>query len=158
MIQSKTLKQRGYACIGLDNPKDPLNVGSALRAVGIYQAAMIAITGKRYRKSKTDTMKAHRHQPLLHVENLKDVIPYDCVPVAVDILKDAAPLPLYQHPDRAFYIFGSEDSTLGDGIISWCRDKIYIPGNRCMNLAAAINVVLYDRMSKQFSKTMSVQK
>ena len=37
---------RGYACIGLDNPKT-----SANRAVGIYDATFIAITGKRYKLS-----------------------------------------------------------------------------------------------------------
>ena len=30
---------RGFACIGLDNPKTPANVGSAMRAVGVYHAA-----------------------------------------------------------------------------------------------------------------------
>ena len=69
-------------------------------------------------------------------------------PVAVDILTNAIPLPGYTHPERAFYIFGAEDSTLGYSITSWCRDIIYIPTNRCMNLAATVNVVLYDRMAK----------
>lgn len=28
----------GYACIGLNNQKDSNNIGSALRAVGVYEA------------------------------------------------------------------------------------------------------------------------
>jgi tRNA(Leu) C34 or U34 (ribose-2'-O)-methylase TrmL len=31
---------RGYAAIGLDNPKCSENVGSALRACGVYGASM----------------------------------------------------------------------------------------------------------------------
>ena len=140
---------RGYSCIGLDNPKSSVNVGSALRAAGCYGAAMVAMTGNRSGRTPTDTMKQYRHRPLLRVENLKDVIPYDCVPVAVDLIEGAIPLMEYEHPERAFYIFGAEDATLGDRVISWCRDTIYIPTDGCMNLAAAINVVLYDRLAKQ---------
>lgn len=140
---------RGYACIGLDNPKAAVNVGSALRAAGCYGAAMVAMTGNRSGKTPTDTMKQYRHRPLLRVENLKDVIPYDCVPVAVDLIEGAIPLPEYEHPERAFYIFGAEDATLGERVTSWCRDTIYIPTDGCMNLAATVNVVLYDRLVKQ---------
>lgn len=139
---------RGYACIGLDNPKDSKNVGGVLRAAGCYDAAMVATTGNRYAKASTDTGKTYKHRPLLCVENLKDVIPYDCVPVAVDLIEGAISLPEYTHPERAFYIFGAEDATLGDRITSWCRDTIYIPTDYCMNLAATVNVVLYDRLSK----------
>src|SRR5690606_30290164 len=73
----------------------------------------------------------------------------DCVPVAVDLLEGATPLCEYTHPERAFYIFGPEDGTLGKAVTSWCRDVVYIPTNYCMNLAATVNVVLYDRLAKQ---------
>ena len=139
---------RGYACIGLDNPKTPANIGSALRAAGIYHAAMIAISGNRYKRVGTDTMNAYRHLPLLQVDELKAVIPYDCVPVAVDLIDGAIPLPGYKHPERAFYIFGAEDATLGDRVLSYCRDVVYIPTDGCMNLAATVNVILYDRLAK----------
>jgi hypothetical protein len=110
---------------------------------------MVAMTGNRSGKTPTDTMKQYRHRPLLRVPDLKDVIPYDCVPVAVDLIDGAIPLPEYKHPERAFYIFGAEDATLGSRVISWCRDTIYIPTDGCMNLAATVNVVLYDRLVKQ---------
>ena len=76
-------------------------------------------------------------------------IPYDCIPVAVDLIDGAQSLPAYIHPQRAFYIFGAEDATLGARILSWCRDIIYIPTKGCLNLAACVNVVLYDRMIKE---------
>ena len=143
---------RGYCVIGLDNPKSPVNVGSVMRAAGCYQAAGVYYSGKRYKKAKqfkTDPQKVHRHIPLINMGNLEDAIPFDCVPVAVDLIKGATSLIEYEHPERAFYIFGPEDGTLGKRITSFCRDTIYIPTNDCMNLAATVNVILYDRLAKQ---------
>lgn len=140
---------RGYAAIGLDHPKTPANVGSALRAVGCYGAAMLAMTGERFKRAPTDTMAEWKHTPLIQTTDLRLVIPYDCVPVAVDLLPQARSLVGYTHPERAFYIFGPEDGTLGERITSWCRDVIYIPTTHCMNLAATVNVVLYDRLCKR---------
>ena len=144
---------RGYSAIGLFNPKNSINVGSILRAAGIYESSFVAVSGERipfkYHKSPTDTMKSYRHLPLLQVADLKKVIPYDCVPVAVELIDGAQPLQDYVHPERAFYVFGPEDGTLGKQVLNWCRDIVYIPGNGCMNLAATVNVVLYDRQAKK---------
>lgn len=143
---------RGFAAIGLFNPKTHHNVGSVLRAADCYGAAMVAFTGRRYKQAATDTSKAWRHSPLLHFESLRDAVPYGSVPVAVDLVDDAIPLPEYQHPQRAFYIFGPEDGTLGDQILSFCPQRVMVPTRRCMNLAATVNVILYDRMAKRASK------
>ena len=140
---------RGYAAIGLHRPKTPENVGSVLRAAGVYGASLVATSGIRYRRSRTDTMKAYRHVPFLEDVDLHSVIPFDCVPVAIDLINGAKSLFDYVHPERAFYIFGPEDSTLGKQITAWCRDTVYVPTRGCMNLAACVNVVLYDRMLKQ---------
>jgi tRNA(Leu) C34 or U34 (ribose-2'-O)-methylase TrmL len=133
-------------------PKTPANVGSVLRAAHCYGSALVAHTGKRYRHASTDTMKAWRHLPLLSVEDLFSIIPHDCTPVAVDLLPDAVSLVTYAHPERAFYIFGPEDGTLGRAITARCRDRVFVPTAFCMNLAAAVNVVLYDRAAKQHRK------
>ena len=147
---------RGYACIGLDNPKSPVNVGSAMRACGVYGASQLVYSGHRYRKAKafvSDPAKYYKHIPLLHTDNLRDLIPLDCVPVAIDLIEGARSLTTYVHPERAFYIFGPEDGTLGKRITDWCRDTVYVPTNGCMNLAATVNVVLYDRMAKSTGAT-----
>ena len=130
------------------NPKTGPNIGGVARAVQVYGAAMFALQGDRYRRIPTDTMKAYRHVPIMH-GSLRDLIPYDCVPVAVELVPEAKSIVAYQHPERAFYIFGPEDSSLGKETLSWCRDVIYVPTKACMNLAACVNVVLYDRMLKQ---------
>ena len=143
---------RGYAVIGLDNPKDGKNVGGTLRAAGIFGALLVAISGPRKRhfmNHPTDTMKAYRSVPTVFTDELFDAIPYACIPVAVDLIDGAIPLPIFVHPERAFYIFGAEDNTLGKRITDRCRYKVMIPSDGCLNLAAAVNVILYDRISKQ---------
>lgn len=144
------MKNRGFCAVGLDNPKFPENIGSAMRAVSVYGASFIALSGRRYKNHCTDITKGYRHVPDFSVDDLHNIVPFDCVPVAVDLIEGATPLPEYEHPERAFYIFGAEDATLGERITSWCRDTIYVPTNHCMNLAATVNVVLYDRMAKEF--------
>jgi tRNA(Leu) C34 or U34 (ribose-2'-O)-methylase TrmL len=141
-------KGPGYAAIGLFNPKRRENVGGVLRASFCFGAALVAISGVRYRVQSTDTADAYRHLPLLQVDDLRAVIPYDCIPVAIERRNDAIALPDYEHPERAFYVFGPEDGDLGPSVLSWCRDLVYIPSNHSINLAAVVNIVLYDRMAK----------
>lgn len=143
------MSERGYAAIGLHQPKTPANVGSVLRAAQCYGSALVVLSGQRYKRAGTDTSAAYKHIPMLQCEDLHDAIPFDCVPVAVDLIDGAKPLHTYVHPERAFYIFGPEDGTLGPRITSWCRDVVYVPTAYCMNLAATVNVVLYDRLVKR---------
>jgi tRNA(Leu) C34 or U34 (ribose-2'-O)-methylase TrmL len=146
------MNKRGYACVGLYKPKDNHNVGGVLRAAGCYDIAMVAASGKRYKRHSSDTMAAHRHLPLIQTEDLLDVIPFDCVPVAIEILPGSKSLIDYTHPERAFYIFGPEDNSVPAKILEKCRDKVSIPTVRCMNLAATVNVVLYDRLAKELRR------
>ena len=141
--------RQGFCCVGLDNPRVSMNVGAVLRAAGVFDVNMVALTGRRYQHAPTDTMKFYRHLPLLQVEDLHAVVPFDCVPVAVELVRGAMSLVEYEHPARAFYVFGAEDATLGVRVLSWCRDIVYVPTNGCLNLAACVNVVLYDRLCKQ---------
>lgn len=144
--------QRGYFAVGLCLPRDPKNVASALRACGCFEAAFLAYSGKRYEKHAADTQKAYRHMPLMRAgdepASILDVLPYDCVPVAVELVDGAAPLQHYRHPERAYYVFGPEDGSIPDDVVRRCRDVVRIPSVFCLNLAAAVNVVLYDRVAK----------
>lgn len=139
----------GYAAVGLFMPKNPINVGQVLRAAGCYGAALVCSTGRRYAKAPTDTHNTAARIPFQEVDDLRTVIPRGCVPVAVDIIAGGVALPSYDHPPRAFYIFGPEDGTLGRDVTAWCRDVVFVPTYGCMNLAACVNVVLYDRAVKR---------
>ncbi|PRH24777.1 23S rRNA methyltransferase [Burkholderia multivorans] len=141
-------RSRGYAAIGLHQPKDPQNVGGVLRAAGCYGVALVALSGKRYQRASTDTQKAWRHLPAIQTDDLLSVIPIGAVPVAVEFSHAATPLPAFKHPESAFYIFGPEDGSVPNHIATKCRDVVYVPTAYCMNLAAAVNVLLYDRLAK----------
>jgi len=103
---------RGYAGVGLFMPKNSINVGAVLRACGCYGASFLAVEGRRYRKAPTDTMCAVKRMPLIQVDDLRTVVPYDCVPVAIELCDDARPIHELRHPERAFYVFGPEDGSL----------------------------------------------
>jgi tRNA(Leu) C34 or U34 (ribose-2'-O)-methylase TrmL len=141
---------RGFSSIGLVRPKTSHNIGAVLRAAGCYGSSTVLIEGVRCKGSlATDTQKQHRHIPLIHVESLRDSVPYKAVPVAVDLVDDAVSLVDFVHPQSAFYIFGPEDGTLGKNHLDWCPYRVMIPTKSCMNLAATVNVVLYDRLAKR---------
>lgn len=150
------MSARGFAAVGLVNPKNSLNVGSVLRAAGCYDASLVVVSGMRPERFMgriaTDTQKSYRHIPTLRVEDVFDAVPFDCIPIAVDLVPNARSLVTFTHPERAFYIFGPEDGTLGKAITDRCKWSVQIPTSYCMNLAATVNVVLYDRLAKQSAR------
>jgi tRNA(Leu) C34 or U34 (ribose-2'-O)-methylase TrmL len=144
---------RGFFAIALLRPKSPENIGGVLRAAGCYGAHFVAIEGDRTMSTKgirhkTNTQKAELHMPVMRGD-LRVLRPFDCAAIAIDLVDDALPLPSFEHPMRAFYIFGPEDGTLGPSVLSWCEHRVVVPTRYCMNLAACVNVVLYDRLAKQ---------
>lgn len=141
--------------IGLLNPKSPDNVGSVLRAAGNYRVDSVFYSGDRYlralqRNPNTPNVsrKVSEHIPNTGVANLVDAVAGNMHIVCVEFAENAIPLPEYQHPDNAFYIFGPEDGTITQEIIDKADAVVYIPTVGCMNLAATVNVVLYDRLAK----------
>jgi len=143
-------KSRGFACVGLDRPKTASNVGAILRACFCYGVAQVNISKARVKDfdAKCNTPKAHRHLPVFLVDSPTAYVPHNAKIVVVDLLEGAIPLPEFVHPERAIYILGPEDGTVGKEILSKADFKVMVPTRSCMNLAAAVNVVLYDRMAK----------
>ncbi len=138
--------------IALINPKSPANVGSIMRAVGCFQADAIFYTGQRYARAakfNTDTKKMSRHIPLTAIDNVLAAKAKNMKVICIDLVEGAIPLPNYQHPENALYIFGPEDGSIEQDVIDQADDVVYIPTIGCMNLAASANVVLYDRLCKQ---------
>ena len=146
-----TKVQDSGVSIGLLNPKSPSNVGAVLRAAGCFRAWAVFYTGIRYdraAKFSTDTRGAQQSIPLIGVEHLQDCIPAKAKIVCIELVEGAIPLPDYQHPEHAYYIFGPEDGTIDQDLIDRADAVVYIPTVGCLNLAAAVNVVLYDRLCK----------
>ncbi|WP_158968786.1 RNA methyltransferase [Paraglaciecola sp. L3A3] len=140
------------AHLAISNPKSPQNMGSILRAAGCYQVATIRYTGKRYARASafsTDTKNAHLNIPVTQVAEIIQAEPdKDLVKVGIELVEGATPLPKFKHPDNALYIFGPEDGSLSQEVVNQCDHIVYIPTVGCMNLAATVNVLLYDRLAK----------
>lgn len=137
------------------NPKSPENVSSVMRAAGNFRVDSVFYTGERYPRAvllNPDIPKMSRKVsqgiPLSGVDCLIDGVPETMKIVCVEFAENAVPLPEYQHPHNAFYIFGPEDGTISQDVIDRADAVVYVPTIGCMNLAATVNVVLYDRVSK----------
>jgi tRNA(Leu) C34 or U34 (ribose-2'-O)-methylase TrmL len=137
--------------IGLTDPKSPTNVGAVMRAAGCYQVDEVRYTGVRYARAAkfhTDTKDVLKKIPLNSVESLVDnILPGQQI-VCVDLVEGAMPLPIFKHPENAVYIFGPEDGTIAQEVIDRADAVVYVPTVGCMNLAASVNVLLYDRLAK----------
>ncbi|MCZ2721649.1 RNA methyltransferase [Marinomonas sp. 15G1-11] len=145
-----------FVSIGLTNPKSTSNVGSVMRAAGCYDVDQVLYTGRRYdraAKLTTDTKKARVSIPLINiqllgVDTLVDAVDEDTKIVCVDLIQGATPLPAFEHPEKALYIFGPEDNTIGQEVVDRADFVVFVPTTGCMNLAASVNVLLYDRLAK----------
>lgn len=139
------------AIIALHNPKSPENVGSVMRAAGCYQASAVRYSGERFSRAvkyQTDTKNMHTTIPLTQVADLLSDLPENTQVVCVEFAEGAALLPQFEHPRHALYVFGPEDGSLPQAIIDAADHVVFVPTIGCMNLAASVNVVLYDRQCK----------
>lgn len=143
--------------VGLINPKSPDNVSSVMRAAGNFQVSSVFYTGTRYPRALDRNplvpnlkRKVSQEIPLSALNSVIDDAPENLSIVCVEFAENAIPLPEYQHPQNAFYIFGPEDGSISQDVIDAADAVIYVPTTGCMNLAATVNVVLYDRLSKSF--------
>lgn len=137
--------------IGIYHPKREVNVGSLYRTAASLGATFTFQIGSRFTLQSSNTCQSWKFIPHFvydSIESWHKAIPYDTVPIAVELTDSAIPLTNYQHPHRAIYVLGAEDHGLNDQILDICRDTIIIPGEFCLNVAIAGSIVIYDRISK----------
>ncbi len=137
--------------LGLDNPKNVTNVGAVLRAAGCFGVDSVFYTGVRYDKAAkfaTDTKNARSNIPLSHIDVLLDAVSVESKIVVIELVEGATSLVNYEHPQHAYYVFGPEDSSLCQTVVDRADDVVFIPTKGCLNLAASVNIVLYDRVAK----------
>jgi tRNA(Leu) C34 or U34 (ribose-2'-O)-methylase TrmL len=147
--------KKGKISIGLVNPKSPDNVASVMRAAGNFSVDGVFYTGSRYpRALRLNTRqpdmsrKVSDNIPLAEVNDILDVVSDKMEIVCIEFAENAITLPAYEHPDNVLYIFGPEDGTISQHVIDRADAVVYVPTIGCMNLAATVNVVLYDRLAK----------
>lgn len=122
-----------------------------MRAAGCFGVNSVFYTGARYdraAKFATDTKNAVGSIPLKRVDDLLEGVgPPDKI-IVIELVEGATSLVNYGHPDNACYVFGPEDSSLSQSVVDRADDVVYIPTSGCLNLAASVNIVLYDRVAK----------
>ena len=145
----------GEAIIMLLRPKFEINVAHIVRAAACFGVTTVEICEPRYipatgrkgdRKPRPLRMKEYRDVQINMAHALP--LPEDYTAVAVEFIGDAEPLWKFEHPARALYVFGPEDGSIETGVLEQCREVVRIPSRFCLNLAASVNIVLYDRMCK----------
>jgi len=149
-------KLSGIVGVGLVNPKFPHNVGAVVRAASCFGADLVYFTGHRvsltptddYRLPREERMQGYKEVELRNVARLFDHFERDVVPVAIELRENVEMLPDFDHPPNALYIFGPEDGGLTRVDLGQCQRFVKIPTRHCLNLAAAVNLVLYDRICK----------
>jgi hypothetical protein len=77
-----------------------------------------------------------------------DLFP-EATPVCIELLETAECLTTFNHPPNPVYVFGPEDGSVPPVIRRHRHKFVYIPAYHCLNLSAAVDVVLYDRMAKR---------
>lgn len=148
------------AMVLMIDPKYDHNVGAAVRACAVFGATTLRWTGDRVtldgRIPREERLKDYRDRvdfrPVgshLAARPIDQYVRWGVTPVAVERRAAAESLVEFDHPERAVYVFGPEDGGLTRGILGACHRFVCIPGDGGpLNLAAAINVVLYDRIAK----------
>ncbi len=129
-----------------------------MRAAGCYHANAVRYTGSRFDRAVkyyTDTKSAQKTIPLTHTGDLTADLPKGMKIVCVELVEGAIALPRFTHPEHAIYVFGPEDGSLSQQLVDQADYVVFIPTLGCMNLAATVNVVLYDRLSKTGSDEKS---
>ena len=139
------------------NPKFPHNVGTTIRACSCFGVESLVWTGLRVDPSKyrrlprEERMKGYKS--VVFSNNQRPFYLFeDFTPVWVEVFEHSEPLTTFEHPENAVYVFGPEDGDVPQVIRRLCHRFVHIPAHFCLNLSAAVNVVLAHRlMSRQLA-------
>ena len=145
------MKRDGYFGIGVMGLKYNDNYGTLLRTAQVFGADFIFIIGRRYKKQASDSMNSWKHIPLFEYKDFDDFyahMPYKVKLVAIELDKKAVPIKTYKHPKSACYLLGSEDWGLPKEVLEKCKDIVYLPGEKSLNVSVAGSLVLFDRLQK----------
>ena len=155
MIVGKNCTTLGKSpAVLLTNPKYPRNVGAVIRAASCFGVEQVWYTGNRFKLDEEKRLpREERMKGYGKVTLIQNDYPYDqfkgVTPVAIELTPNAEPLTEFEHPENALYVFGPEDGSIPQVSMRHCHRFVAIPTFHCTNLAAAVYIVLYDRLQKR---------
>jgi len=142
----------------LIDPKYPHNVGGTIRACSCFDIKSLVWTGERVNPAKyerlprEERMKGYKRVEFRNHQRPFELFAKEATPVCVEVFESSEPLTTFEHPERAIYVFGPEDGRVPQVIRRHCHRFVHIPAHFCLNLSAAVNVVLAHRlMSRQLA-------
>jgi|SRR5579871_1931231 len=133
----------------LVNPKYPHNFAAAIRACSCFGVEELLYTGDRMDIRPNERLpREERMKGYAAVSWRREDRPLGLLgtPVCVEVMENSEPLTTFEHPLDAIYVFGPEDGGVPQTFRQHCHRFVHIPAHHCLNLAAAINVVLSHRM------------
>jgi len=156
----KNMKPQGITpAVGLVDPKYAHNVGAAVRAASCFGAKQVWYSGNRvslipekgkYRLPREERMKGYKDVELRQYDRFFEQFERGVTPVAIELREGSECLADFEHPENALYVFGPEDGSLTRKVTVRCHRFVVIPTRHCVNLAAAVYLVLYDRAIKRW--------
>lgn len=154
-ICGKNKKPEGVTpSVALINPKYDRNVGAVLRACSCFGAKQLWWTGNRVsldsgqRLPREERMKGYKDVEMRQHDYVFDEFP-GATPVAIEVRDNSEMLTDFVHPENPLYVFGPEDGSIPGVTLKHCHRFVIIPTRHCVNLAAAVYMVLYDRYLKR---------
>ena len=147
----RTKNTSGYCAMGVFRGKTHHNMGTLWRSAYILGASYIFTVEGKYKKQASDVTRTWSRIPLFNYKTFEDLlrtIPHDCRLVGVEIDDRAEMLHEFEHPKRAIYLLGAEDSGLPDFVLEKCHMVVKLPGNSSLNVGVTGSIVLHDRACK----------
>lgn len=154
IIGKKTPPMGEPPAVLMINPKYEVNVVKTIRTCSCFGVGQLWFTGDRVKEPgegqrlpREERMKAYQDVDLINFDYPFDMFPKVPV-VGVEVQPGAVPLPQFEHPENALYMFGPEDGGLSSMERRHVHHFVSIPTRHCLNLAVAVSLVLYDRQAK----------
>jgi tRNA G18 (ribose-2'-O)-methylase SpoU len=139
----------------LNRVKYPHNLAAAIRACSCFGVDSLVWTGSRFsfaageRLPREERMRGYANVTWVESERPFDMLPEGTTPVCIELVPSAVPLTHFVHPKQPAYVFGPEDGHVSQAFRGLCHQFVFIPSYHCLNLSAALNVVLADRLMKR---------
>lgn len=143
----------------LQNPKYPRNLGAVVRAAACWGISQVWFSGTRAieeieqgskRLPREERMRDYQDVKLINFDYPFDAFRRGTDFVAVEVRQSSENLIEFEHNPDSVYVFGPEDGSLDKSFLGLCHRFVIIPSRHCLNLAAATNIVLYDRTIKNW--------